>query len=136
MDVRTFDVWVHHRDITSPLGLSTNDGGPAAEAVLDQVHNSLGYIVGKKIGMPDGSSIEINVSGPIERTLAAVVDGRAQVVESVESPTVTLDAEALSFIQLACGRIDPEVEIAAGRIRWCGDEELGAKAARSLAFTR
>ena len=38
-------------------------------------------------------------------------------------------------MQLACGRIDPEQAIAAGRITWTGDNEWGGRAARNLAFT-
>ena len=36
---------------------------------------------------------------------------------------------------LACGRIDPELAIADGRVTWTGDAELGGRAARNLAFT-
>jgi hypothetical protein len=38
-------------------------------------------------------------------------------------------------VLLACGRIDPEAEIAAGTISWSGDDEWGAQAARNLRFT-
>ena len=54
--IRVFDIWVHERDITTALGRTTDDGGIAAELSLDQVDNSIGYIVGKKIGLPDGTS--------------------------------------------------------------------------------
>ena len=37
--------------------------------------------------------------------------------------------------ELAHGYFDPEGPIADGRIRWTGDPELGARAARNLAFT-
>ncbi len=136
MAVRHFDVWVHHRDITTPLGIATNDGGPPAEAALDQIHNSLGYIVGKKIGLPDGMSAAFHVHGPVERTMRVVVDGRAAVVPEIEGiPSVEVAADTLTFIQLACGRIDPDEAAAAGRISWTGDEEWGSRAARNLAFT-
>ena len=36
---------------------------------------------------------------------------------------------------LACGRIDPQQRIDAGRISWTGDDTWGEKAARSLRFT-
>jgi len=36
---------------------------------------------------------------------------------------------------LACGRIDPQQRIDAGRISWTGDDIWGEKAARSLRFT-
>ena len=54
LEIRVFDFWVHVRDITSPLGRPTDDAGIAAEIALAQVEDSIGYIVGKKIGLPDG----------------------------------------------------------------------------------
>jgi uncharacterized protein (TIGR03083 family) len=135
MQIRVFDLWVHERDIRVALGLAGDDGGPAAEMALDEVRSSFGFIVGKKIGMPDGSSIEVDLTGPVTARLCARVDGRAQVVDEVDDPTVTLTTDSLTFMLLACGRIDPERPIAEGLVRWSGDEALGARAARSLAFT-
>ncbi len=136
MAIRNFDVWVHHRDITTPLGMPTDDGGPAAEAAMDQIHGSLGYVVGKKIGLPDGMSIVFNTTGAVERSMAVSVDGRAKVVPAIAGPpSVEVTADSLTFAQLACGRIDPDEAIAAGRISWAGDDEWGGRAARNLAFT-
>ncbi len=135
MDVRVFDFWVHERDITTPLGRETDDGGPAASTALDEVHMSIGYIVGKKIGLPDGMSIAFRITGPIERDIYAAVDGRAAGVEHVENPSVEVTTDTLTFIQLACGRIDPQAAIDAGKLSWSGDAEWGEKAARNLRFT-
>lgn len=137
MDVRVFDFWVHQRDMAMPLGRPTDDTGVAAEISLDEVHQSMGYIAGKKIGLPDGASLAVHLTGPIERDIYVAVDGRAGLVEApdVPSPTAELTANSTSFIMLACGRIDPQDEIDAGRISWTGDAELGEKAARSLRFT-
>ena len=135
MNVRVFDFWVHQRDMTMPLGIDTKDDGVHAEITLDEVHGSLGYIAGKKIGLEDGMSIAFQLSGAIERTLFAEVDGRAKVVDGVDNPTVTISADMRSFIMLACGRIDPQQEIDSGRISWSGDDSWGEKAARNLRFT-
>ena len=99
------------------------------------MHGSLGYIVGKKIGLPEGMSIGFRLNGGIERDMFVNVDGRAKVVDEINSPSVELVANSTSFIMLACGRIDPEEEIRAGRISWSGNEEWGEKAARNLRFT-
>ena len=135
MDVRVFDFWVHERDITTPLGRATDDGGPAAETALDEVHMSIGYIVGKKIGLPDGMSIAFHLTGPIERDIYAKVDGRATGVDELTEPSVEITTDTLTFIQLACGRLDPQAPIDAGKISWTGDAEWGEKAARNLRFT-
>jgi predicted lipid carrier protein YhbT len=63
------------------------------------------------------------------------VVGRATVVDELPDPTVTVTTDSLTFMLLACGRIDPEKAISDGRITWSGDENLGTLAARNLRFT-
>ena len=133
--IRVFDFWVHERDITTPLGRDTDDGGVAAEIALEQVENSIGYIVGKRVGLPDGKSLTFDLTGPLARRLHVAVDGRAARVDHVERPDVTVTADSTTFIQLACGRIDPQEQIDSGAISWTGDDELGDRAARNLRFT-
>ena len=135
MDVRVFDFWVHQRDVAGPLGRTTADGGPAAETAVDEVHSSMGYIVGKKIGLPDQMSLAVRLTGPVERDIFAAVDGRAGLVDSLDNPTVELETDSVTFVQLACGRIDAQEAIDAGKIAWKGDQTWGEKAALNLAFT-
>ena len=134
--VRAFDLWVHARDIAIPLGEVLDDGGFAAEMALDEVARATGYIVGKKIGLPDGMSIVFHVTGGVERDIALRVDGRATPVDSLDAPDVEVTADVTTFVMLAAGRIDPQEPIDAGRITWSGDAEWGERAARNLAYTR
>ena len=69
MELRVFDLWVHERDITTPLGRPTDDTGARAEIALGEVEGSLGYIVGKKVGLPDGRSIVFHLSGPLQAAI-------------------------------------------------------------------
>jgi uncharacterized protein (TIGR03083 family) len=133
--IRVFDIWVHERDIAQPLGRATDDGGIAAEVALDQVESSLGYIVGKKVGLPDGTSITIDLTGPVTRQLHVRVDGKARQVDHLDDPSVVLSTDSTTFIQLACGRIDPQEQIDAGAVTWTGDDALGDRAARNLRYT-
>lgn len=135
LEIRIFDFWVHERDVATPLGLPTEDTGPRADIALAQVEGALGYIVGKKIGLPDGASIVFHLTGPIKRDLSVVVDGRATVVEHVERPDVELTTDTVTFVQLASGRIDPQAQIDARRVSWTGNSEFGERAARNLRFT-
>jgi uncharacterized protein (TIGR03083 family) len=135
LQIRIFDFWVHERDITIPLGWATDDAGPRAEIALDQVESSIGYIVGKKVGFPDGTSIVFHLTGPITRNIAVIVDGRARQVASVAAPTVELTTDSTTFIQLAAGRIDPQAQLDSGKVRLSGDRELSDRAARNLRFT-
>ena len=135
MEIRVFDFWVHERDISTPLGRPTDDTNVAAKIALAEVEGSLGYIVGKKIGLPDGRSIVFHLSGPLARDIAVVVDGRAAVVDGVTRADVEIWTDPLTLIQLASGRIDPQGPIDSGAIRWSGDDEFGERAARNLRFT-
>ena len=135
MAVRVFDFWVHEHDIRTPLGLPGHESGPAAEMAIDEIHRSLPYIVGKKIGLPDGMSLQIELHGGVERTMRVAVDGRAGLVDALAAPDVVLRSDSMAFAQLACGRIDPQGPIDDGRISWSGDATWGEAAARNLAFT-
>lgn len=134
--IRVFDFWVHERDITTPIGRATDDTGVAAEIALAEVEGSIGYIIGKKVGLPDGKSITFHLTGPVVRDLHVAVDGRARQVEHLANPDVTLTTDSTTFIQLACGRIDPQVPINSGVVTWKGDGEIGERAARNLRFTK
>ncbi len=133
--IRVFDLWVHARDIAIPMGERLDDAGAPAAMALDEVARAIGYIVGKKVGLPDGMSAVFHVIGDVERDLAVVVDGRAVAVDAVESPDVEVTADVETFVMLACGRIDPQARIDSGRISWTGDGEWGERAARNLAYT-
>ncbi|KAA0100555.1 maleylpyruvate isomerase N-terminal domain-containing protein [Mycolicibacterium sp. P1-5] len=135
LEIRVFDFWVHVRDITIPLGRSTDDTGLAAELALAQVESSIGYIAGKKVGVPEGSSIAFQLTGPLVREIDVAVNGRAKQVEHLDNPTTTLTTDSTTFIMLACGRIDPQAQIDSGAVSWTGDGELGERAARNLRFT-
>lgn len=135
MAIRVFDYWVHEQDMRVPLGLPGHESGPAAEMAIDEIHRSLPYIVGKKIGLEDGMSISFELTGPVQRSMHVVVDGRAGLVDALESADVTITTDSTTFALLACGRIDPQGAIDAGRVTWSGSGEWGERAARNLAFT-
>jgi uncharacterized protein (TIGR03083 family) len=133
--IRVFDLWVHAHDIALPLGRSVDVGLDAAALALDEVAGAIGFIVGKKVGLPDGMSAVVHVAGEVVRDIAVVVDGKARAVDAVGDPTVELTADVETFVLLAAGRIDPQERIDAGRITWTGDAEWGERMARSLAYT-
>lgn len=135
MAIRNFDFWVHEQDMRVPLGRPGHTSGPSAELALDEVRRSFGYIVGKRAGIPDGSSVLVELHGPIEGHLAAVVDGRARVVDNLDHPDAVVRTDFLTFMLLACGRTDPETHLAAGDIELRGNRDLAAQLARNLRFT-
>lgn len=136
LQIRIFDMWVHARDIAIPLGESLNDSGFAAEKALQEVDESIGYIVGKKVGLPDQMSIAFRIRGAVERDILVRVDGRAKRVFELGAPDVEVFTDVVTFVMLAAGRVNPQAQINANKISWSGDSHWGETAARNLAYTR
>lgn len=139
MQIRVFDCWVHEQDIRDAVARPGPEDGPAAEQSVDEVARAFAYLVGKKAGASDGSSVTVELTGPVHRRLhIAVVDGRARIVESLDGPAtaqVSLSSRALT--RLACGRVDPASVLggALGGAHIQGDEGLARRLVENLAFT-
>lgn len=134
MEIRVFDCWMHEQDIRAATGRPGNEAGPAAEQSLAEVVGALGYIIGKRGKSPDGSSVLIRLTGPIERDLHVVTSGRAKVVDALDGePTATIALPSSLFLRLAGGRQDPAGALA--EITLGGDVGLGRRLATNLAFT-
>ncbi len=134
MQIRIFDCWMHEQDIRAAVAIPGHEGGPEAEQALEEVIAAIGYIVGKRGRAPDGSSVRIRLTGPVERDLHVVVDGRARPVEAINGePTASLALSSSLFMRLAGGREDAEAAL--GRIELGGDLALARQLATNLAYT-
>lgn len=131
MRIRLMDIWMHEQDIREAVGRPGHDTGPVVRFVLDELVGSLGYVVGKKAGAPDGASVTFDLTGPDARSVHVLVDGRAAIVGSLPGPaTTTLSMPALLFTRLAGGRAGAD----AGAVELSGDEALGRRIADHLGF--
>lgn len=136
MTVRLFDSWSHEQDIRRALDRPGHLTGPVVDVVLAWHARSLGYIVGKKAGAPDGSIVVFSVSGPTAVDYAVEVrDGRAAVVERpTTAPTATLTLDTEAFIALLGGRWTAAEADARGRVDYSGDTALATTVANSMAY--
>ena len=121
LEIRVFDTWAHEQDIRVPLGLPGHLEGRGAVMSLDEAHLAFGYLVGKRAGFPDGSSVTVQVTGSTSRQLHAVVEGRARVVDELIDPACTVTVDFATFMLLCCGRIDPDGPLQDGRVRLDGE---------------
>ena len=55
--------------------------GPDARLALDEIAASMGFVVGKLGGAPDGSRVRLELTGPLQRTINVAVEGRGKVVD-------------------------------------------------------
>lgn len=132
---RVFDSWVHGQDMRRAVHRPGDLDSPAAVAALERVIGFMPYVIGKQVGAPDGASIVFDLSGPLARTVAIGVDGRAKLLDAPPpSPTVRLVTDTETFTRLAVGRLDPAATLAAGSVRIDGDEDLGTRVVEHLNF--
>jgi hypothetical protein len=99
------------------------------------VATGLGFVVGKRAGMPPGSRVRIAITGPVSREFLIAVDERAAVVDTLDGPaTVELEMPAMVFLRLTGGREDaaPHLDV---DVTLHGDRELASRLAEHLAFT-
>jgi uncharacterized protein (TIGR03083 family) len=135
MRIRHFDCTMHEQDIRVAIGAPSRLEPEPLRSCLDEVETGLGYIVGRRAGLPDGSRVRIDLSGPLPTTFFVVVDGRAAVVPTFEGdPSVGLEMPADLFLRLTGGRVDGQARIGP-EIRRRGDTELAERLATHLAFT-
>ncbi len=131
MQIRTYDTWMHEQDIRTTLGTPGNETGPAASTSLDEASRAMGYVIGKRAAAPDGSTVLIDLTGPIHCRLTIKVDGRAHLIpEPDEPPTTTLHLPSSLFMRLCGGRPAPTTPITIE-----GDHPLAHRILANLAFT-
>ena len=134
MRIRVYDLWLHELDVRDSVGSPGHEGGPAAEIAVAEVQRALGYMIGKRAQAPDGSRVNLELSGQVPRSYGiSVSGGRASVGAPVDDPTVTLQMTSTDFARLTGNRGD--VEAVAARVGIEGDEELGRRIALSLGYT-
>ncbi len=81
-ETRVVDSWIHLQDIRDALLQPEDDHGPGEEIVVNRFESALPYIVGKRMKSPDGTLVQVNLSGRLARSvLIGVVDGRAVALE-------------------------------------------------------
>lgn len=129
---RPFDVWIHEQDVRRAVDRPGGWGTPAAALTLGVLAASLPFVVGKRLGAPAGTTVELLVP---EADLVARVrtgdDGRAAPVPAGPAADVTVALSAEGFLVLGAGRRDASVVDADVK----GDEELGRRLLASLAVT-
>ena len=134
MRVRAFDCWMHEQDIRDALDRpADNPAGETSRLALDEMAASMGFVVGKLGGAPDGSRVTIELTGQLQRTINVDVRGRARVVDEFDAdPTSTIKLDGLLFTRLAGGRtpLAPHADA----VTYGGDEEVGRRVVEHLNY--
>ncbi|MBJ8348090.1 maleylpyruvate isomerase family mycothiol-dependent enzyme [Antrihabitans sp. YC2-6] len=133
MRLRIFDCWMHELDIRDAVGLPGDEGGRRGELAFLDIQEALGFVVGKRGKAPDGGRISLELTGPLARTIAISVDGRARVVDQFDDgPTTVIRLDSGLFVRLCGGRTTAADHVAAIELE--GDTEVGRRIVDNLAF--
>lgn len=129
---RPLDVWMHEQDVRRAIGRPGGMDTDPARHTAEYLAESLGFVLGKKVGAPAGTTLVLHMDGSEPFAFEINDAGRGErLPEPPADPTVTLRMDRESFIRLAGGRCDPEP----GAVAVEGDRELGERVLASLATT-
>lgn len=139
MRIRIFDCWMHEVDLRESTdgwptsAMADDDGSPAAWAV-DEIAASLPFVVGKRAGAPEGTTVIIDLTGAAARRIRIAVIGRAGLVAAFDdgdaSADVTLTLDTIDLARLVGGRstADP------ASVAISGDAALGERIVGALDY--
>jgi uncharacterized protein (TIGR03083 family) len=136
MRIRAFDSWVHGQDIRRAVGRPGDRFSRGEENTITRVAMAMPYVVGRKVGPPEGTTVVFEVEGPVSRRVAVRIAGkRAEVLDDPPpTPDVRITLSSEHFILLGCGREVPDQVLGSGEITFDGDEELGARIIQAMDF--
>ncbi|MGH9302697.1 MAG: maleylpyruvate isomerase family mycothiol-dependent enzyme [Acidimicrobiales bacterium] len=134
--IRLFDAWTHEQDIRRATKRPGHLDGPVARHCLERCAMAMGFVVGKKAGAPEGSTVVFDIGDPTPAVLSIGVEaGRAKRLdEAPAQPTVRLVLDFETFALLGLGRIDPQRVLGTGQVSFVGDGDLGRKVVENMAF--
>jgi uncharacterized protein (TIGR03083 family) len=123
---RPVDIWVHEQDIRRAVGKPGGVDSPGARHTQATFAASLPYVVAKRAQVAPGSTVVVDVTGPISAVYTVVVDstGRGDLVDvEAEEPLARLTMNSETFTILGAGRREP----AALAVKVEGDEDLAVR---------
>ncbi len=131
-ETRLLDSWIHLEDVRDALASAPGENEVGEEVVLNRFESALPYVVGKKVGAPDGTTVRVNLTGARGRSLGvAVRDRRAEAVASLDStPTLEVTTTTALFWRRAAGRVSAEAFLAGSQVD--GDAGLARGLAEAL----
>jgi uncharacterized protein (TIGR03083 family) len=129
MRIRVMDNWVHEQDIRRAVGQPGHLDSPVSEASLARFTSALSFVIGKRAGAPEGTTVVLELTGPGEQTVAAsVAEGRGRPLSApVDDTTVRLTMTAETYTRLSCGRLTATDALAGGEVAVDGDRTLGER---------
>ncbi|MEX0768834.1 MAG: maleylpyruvate isomerase family mycothiol-dependent enzyme [Microthrixaceae bacterium] len=135
MRIRHYDTFMHEHDIREALGRGERADPAAIQSALSEIEPSLGYIVGRKAALPEGSRVRLDLTGQVQRTYFIEVTDRARVVEELSAAaSVEVSMPVMLFFRLTGGRCEP-IQAVKQQVLLAGDQKLALQLATNMSFT-
>jgi uncharacterized protein (TIGR03083 family) len=136
METRILDSWIHLQDVRDALLEPADDHGPGEQVVLNRFEAALPYVLGKRVAPPEGTLVQLNLTGRLGRTvLLEVSDGRCHAVEARDRvPDLEITTPVALFWRRCAGRISAEALLRASATDVRGDVALAHSLAESMAI--
>jgi uncharacterized protein (TIGR03083 family) len=132
---RIFDSYAHEQDMRRAVGRPGGTNARAAAQAVDMGIGAMPFVVGKKAGAPDGSTVMFSLTEPLAQDVAVeVVGGRARRCDRVDAPTVRLVMSSATFERLGSGRVTGDECLATGDVVADGDTDLGRRILASMNY--
>ena len=129
---RPLDIWMHEQDVRRAVGRPGGMDTAAAQHTADYLSEAFGFVVGKKVAPPTGTTAVLAVAGSPVVAIEVDESGRGQRLADVpERSDVRLAMDRESFIVLAGGRRAAEP----GAVTIEGDADLGAAIVAQMGTT-
>ncbi len=131
-ETRLLDSWIHLEDVRDALGRVAGDDEVGEEVVLNRFEAALPYIVGKKVGAPDGTLVRLNLTGARARSVTiAVRESRAAALTATDqAPTLEVTTPAGLFWRRAAGRIGADQFLSGSAV--AGDRDMARVLSEAL----
>jgi uncharacterized protein (TIGR03083 family) len=127
LTLRVMDSWSHEQDIRRAVGRPGHVNGPAVDEAVAYFARLLPFVVGKRAGAPEGSTVVFRIEGQ-QPVVVEVVEGRGRLATGqAGSPTATLSMPATTFAALVGGRSDVPDDVVV-----TGDADLGRRVVSSM----
>lgn len=133
-ETRVLDSWIHLQDIRDALLEPADDHGPGEEIVVNRFEAALPYVLGKRVGVPDGTIVRVNLTGRLARSITLGADGgRVQpIAHTSEVPDLEVTTPVALFWRRAAGRITARAFLAASATDVRGSTAMAAALAEHL----
>lgn len=134
-ETRVLDSWIHLQDIRDALLRPEDDHGPGEEIVVNRFEATLPYVIGKRMKAPEGTVVQINLSGHLARVIVIEVQGgRAVASSNVSGPAdLEITTPVALFWRRAAGRISAGAFLNASATVVYGNQALASSFAQALA---